>query len=134
MGCFEGSQVAKSPEIRLPDRSYFEHIPHSAYFVNGVVLSDPAVGPAPIWAHEPTQYFEIFGNRGIYHDGWLAHTVHRAAWEMTPRRPFLEDKWELYRVEEDFSSANDLAAKHPEKLMESTTRQRAKNQQEIVML
>ena len=38
-----------------------------------------------------TQYFEIFGNRGIYHDGWLAHTVHRAAWEMTaaaavPRR------------------------------------------------
>ena len=28
-----------------------------------------------------TQYFEIFGNRGIYHDGWLAHTVHRAAWE-----------------------------------------------------
>ena len=30
-----------------------------------------------------TQYFEIFGNRGIYHDGWLAHTVHRAAWEMT---------------------------------------------------
>jgi arylsulfatase A-like enzyme len=65
-----------------------------------------------------TQYFEIFGNRGIYHDGWLAHTVHRAAWEMTPRRPFLEDKWELYRVEEDFSSANELAAKHPEKLKE----------------
>jgi arylsulfatase A-like enzyme len=65
-----------------------------------------------------TQYFEIFGNRGIYHDGWLAHTVHRAAWEMTPRRPFLEDKWELYHVEEDFSSANDLAAKHPGKLKE----------------
>ncbi len=65
-----------------------------------------------------TQYFEIFGNRGIYHDGWLAHTVHRAAWEMTPRRTFLEDKWELYHVDEDFSSANDLAAKHPEKLKE----------------
>lgn len=65
-----------------------------------------------------TQYFEIFGNRGIYHDGWLAHTVHRAAWEMTPRRPFLEDRWELYHVEEDFSSANDLATKHPEKLKE----------------
>ncbi|WZP00201.1 arylsulfatase [Isosphaeraceae bacterium EP7] len=65
-----------------------------------------------------TQYFEIFGNRGIYHDGWLAHTVHRAAWEMTPRRPFLEDKWELYHVDEDFSSANDVAAKHPEKLKE----------------
>jgi arylsulfatase A-like enzyme len=65
-----------------------------------------------------TQYFEIFGNRGIYHDGWLAHTVHRAAWEMTPRRPFLEDKWELYHVDLDFSSANDLAAKHSEKLKE----------------
>ena len=65
-----------------------------------------------------TQYFEIFGNRGIYHDGWLAHTVHRAAWEMTPRRPFPLDKWELYHVDLDFSSANDLAAQHPEKLKE----------------
>lgn len=65
-----------------------------------------------------TQYFEIFGNRGIYHDGWLAHTVHRAAWEAKPRHPLLEDKWELYHVAEDFSSANDLAAKNPEKLKE----------------
>lgn len=65
-----------------------------------------------------TQYFEIFGNRGIYHDGWLAHTVHRAAWEFQPRRPLLEDKWELYHVEHDFSSANDLAAKNPDKLKE----------------
>jgi arylsulfatase len=65
-----------------------------------------------------TQYFEIFGNRGIYHDGWLAHTVHRAAWEMKVRHPFLEDKWELYHVDEDFSCANDLAAKDPGKLKE----------------
>jgi arylsulfatase A-like enzyme len=65
-----------------------------------------------------TQYFEIFGNRGLYHDGWLAHTVHKAAWEGKPRHPFLEDKWELYHVDEDFSSANDLAAKNPEKLKE----------------
>src|SRR5208283_4445475 len=49
-----------------------------------------------------TQYFEIFGNRGVYHEGWLAHTVHRAPWESAPRKPFLEDKWELYHVEEDF--------------------------------
>jgi len=66
----------------------------------------------------PTQYFEIFGNRGIYHDGWLAHTVHRAAWESKPRHPFLEDKWELYHVAEDFSAATDLAAKSPAKLKE----------------
>jgi arylsulfatase A-like enzyme len=65
-----------------------------------------------------TQYFEIFGNRGIYHDGWLAHTVHRAAWEFKPRHTLLEDKWELYHVAEDFSSANDLAAKNPAKLKE----------------
>ena len=65
-----------------------------------------------------TQYFEIFGNRGIYHDGWLAHTVHRAAWEGKPRRPFLEDVWELYHVAEDFSSANNLAAQNPDKLKE----------------
>jgi arylsulfatase A-like enzyme len=65
-----------------------------------------------------TQYFEIFGNRGVYQDGWLAHTVHKAAWEGKPRHPFLEDKWELYHVEEDFSSATDLAAKNPEKLKE----------------
>ena len=65
-----------------------------------------------------TQYFEIFCNRGIYHDGWLAHTVHKAPWEAKPRHPLLEDKWELYHVEEDFSSANDLAAKSPEKLKE----------------
>jgi arylsulfatase len=65
-----------------------------------------------------TQYFEIFGNRGVYHDGWLAHTVHRAGWEGKPRHPFLEDKWELYHVDEDFSSANDLAGKNPDKLKE----------------
>ena len=65
-----------------------------------------------------TQYFEIFGNRGIYQDGWLAHTVHRAPWESQGRHPFLEDKWELYHVAEDFSSASDLAATNPAKLKE----------------
>jgi arylsulfatase A-like enzyme len=65
-----------------------------------------------------TQYFEIFCNRGIYHDGWLAHTVHKAPWESKPRRPLLEDVWELYHVDTDFSSANDLATKNPEKLKE----------------
>lgn len=68
-----------------------------------------------------TQYFEIFGNRGIYHDGWLAHTVHKAPWEATSRHPFLEDNWELYHVDEDFSSAQNVAAKNPEKLKELQT-------------
>jgi arylsulfatase A-like enzyme len=65
-----------------------------------------------------TQYFEIFGNRAIYQDGWLAGTVHRAAWEFKPRRPLEDDVWELYDARTDFSLANDLAAKNPQKLKE----------------
>ena len=65
-----------------------------------------------------TQYFEIFGNRGIYHNGWLAGTVHRVPWEYKPRHPLLEDEWELYNADVDFSLSNDLAAKEPAKLKE----------------
>lgn len=65
-----------------------------------------------------TQYVEIFGNRGIYHDGWLAHTIHKAPWEGKPRAPFLEDRWELYHVEVDFSGSNNLASENPDKLKE----------------
>jgi arylsulfatase len=65
-----------------------------------------------------TQYFEIFGNRAIYQDGWLAGTVHRAAWEFKPRRALEDDVWELYDARTDFSLANDLAAKNPQKLKE----------------
>lgn len=65
-----------------------------------------------------TQYFEISGNRAIYHDGWFARTIHRAPWETQPRHPLTADVWELYDVRSDFSLANDLAAKHPQKLAE----------------
>jgi len=65
-----------------------------------------------------TQYFEIFGNRAIYQDGWLAGTVHRAAWEFKPRRALEDDVWELYDARTDFSLSNDLAAKNPQKLKE----------------
>ena len=65
-----------------------------------------------------TQYFEIFGNRAVYKDGWLAGTVHRAAWEFKPRRPLEDDVWELYDARTDFSLANDVAAKNPQKLKE----------------
>ena len=50
-----------------------------------------------------TQYFEMAGNRAIYHEGWYARTIHRAPWEQKPRRPLAEDIWELYNVAEDFS-------------------------------
>jgi arylsulfatase len=66
-----------------------------------------------------TQYFEIFCNRAVYHDGWVAATVHKAPWEGKPRvDSFDKDKWELYNVAEDFSEAHNIAAKHPDKLKE----------------
>jgi arylsulfatase len=66
-----------------------------------------------------TQYFEIAGNRAIYHDGWFARTIHRAPWEAKPRR-MLDDNtaWQLYDTRSDFSLADDLASKHPQKLAE----------------
>lgn len=65
-----------------------------------------------------TQYFEILGNRAMYHDGWLAGTVHKAPWEAQPRGALKDDTWELYDTRADFSLANDLAAKEPGKLKE----------------
>jgi arylsulfatase A-like enzyme len=65
-----------------------------------------------------TQYFEIFGNRAIYHDGWLAGTVHKAPWESKPRATLDKDAWELYDTRTDFSLAHDLAKQKPAKLKE----------------
>ncbi len=69
-------------------------------------------------SHHTTQYFEIFANRSIYHDGWLAGTVHKAPWEAKPRNTLAEDKWELYDTTKDFSLKNNLAATMPDKLKE----------------
>ena len=65
-----------------------------------------------------TQYFEINGNRAIYHEGWFARTIHRAPWEGQPRAALADDIWELYDVRKDFSLASNLAAQHPDKLKE----------------
>jgi arylsulfatase len=65
-----------------------------------------------------TQYFEITGNRAIYHDGWYARTIHRAPWEPKGRHPLDKDVWELYDARSDFSLVNDVAAKNPKKLAE----------------
>ena len=63
-----------------------------------------------------TQYFEMFGNRAIYRDGWFARTIHRAPWQTSGLQPLTSDVWELYNVNEDFSLANNLAARHPDKV------------------
>jgi arylsulfatase len=65
-----------------------------------------------------TQYFEMIGNRGVYHEGWFAGTIHKAPWERDPRRPLAEDVWEIYNVDEDFSQSSDLASQNPDKLEE----------------
>jgi len=65
-----------------------------------------------------TQYFEIAGNRALYHEGWYARTIHRAPWEPKGRHALKDDVWELYDVRSDFSLTNDLAAKNPKKLAE----------------
>ena len=62
--------------------------------------------------HE-TQYFEMFCNRGIYHEGWTAVTRHSTPWVMAPScRRFDDDVWELYDTNADWSQAHDLAAEH----------------------
>jgi len=96
-------------------------------FVNGI-QQHPIEGVSMAYAfndakagerHE-TQYFEMFGNRGIYHNGWTAVTRHKTPWlligEKTPA--FDDDVWELYDTTKDWSQANDLSKQMPEKLHE----------------
>jgi len=66
-----------------------------------------------------SQYFEMFGNRAMYQDGWFARTIHKAPWEGKPRRALDDDSaWELFDTRNDFSLVNNVAAEHPEKLRE----------------
>jgi arylsulfatase len=69
--------------------------------------------------HE-TQYFEMFGNRGIYHQGWTAVTKHKTPWILVGGEmpAFDDDVWELYDTTTDWSQARDLASEHPDKLHE----------------
>ena len=73
-------------------------------------------------AHRTTQYFEMLGSRGIYHDGWKAVTFKPLGPMyndgLDPDAPFEDDVWELYHVAEDFSECHDLAAEEPERLAE----------------
>ena len=95
-------------------------------FVNGI-RQKPIEGVSMVYTFDDakaptrhrTQYFEMFGNRGIYHDGWTAVTRHSIPWDVVATPPrFSEDKWELYNTNDDFSQAQDVAAKYPDKLKE----------------
>jgi arylsulfatase len=67
--------------------------------------------------HE-TQYFEMFGNRGIYHKGWTAVTKHRTPWEtgLVKTVAFNDDVWELYDTSKDWSQSRDLSKEQPDML------------------
>jgi arylsulfatase A-like enzyme len=79
---------------------------------------DKANANAP--SKRKTQYFEMIANRGIYNDGWYANTTPpHGPWILNaPLPPIADYKWELYKITEDYSQANDLAAKMPGKLKE----------------
>ena len=121
--------VAVPPRDRRRARpcSRLAGLPHPT-FVNGV-QQKPIEGVSMAYSfndaaaaerHE-TQYFEMFGNRGIYHKGWTAVTKHRTPWETgADVKPpaFDDDIWELYDTTTDWTQAHDLAAEHPDKLHE----------------
>ncbi|HEX6577418.1 MAG TPA: arylsulfatase [Jiangellaceae bacterium] len=92
--------------------------------VNGV-LQMPLHGVSMAYSFErgdaedrhTTQYFEMFCNRGIYHDGWTAVTRHSIPWAPTEMPAFDDDVWELYSPE-DWTQAHDLSGERPDKLHE----------------
>ncbi len=95
-------------------------------YVNGV-QQKPLAGASMVYtfddaaapARHKTQYFEIMGNRGIFHDGWMASARHEIPWVLLGRTgDFENDIWELYNLEGDFSQARNLAPTMPEKLKE----------------
>jgi arylsulfatase A-like enzyme len=96
-------------------------------FVNGVQQS-PIEGTSMVYSlndaeapeRHDLQYFEMFGNRGIYYKGWSAVTKHRTPWDMVQAHlvAFDDDVWELYDGSKDWSQAHDLAAEMPGKLHE----------------
>jgi arylsulfatase len=87
--------------------------------IEGVSMAytfDKANATAP--STRKTQYFEMISNRGIYNDGWYANTTPPVGpWVLNAPMPDVNAyKWELYNLKEDYSQANDLAAKMPDKL------------------
>ena len=96
-------------------------------FVHGV-MQTPMQGVSMRYAFDDeqaadrhqTQYFEMFGNRGIYHKGWTAVTRHKTPWLLIGEEvpAFDDDVWELYDTNVDWSQSEDLSEQHPEKLHE----------------
>ena len=93
-------------------------------FVNGIAQAPlegfsmaPSFDDAKAEETHSIQYFEMFGNRGLYHAGWSMGTKHRTPWSADTPCPFDEDHWELYGPD-DWTQARNLAADNPDKLRE----------------
>jgi len=99
---------------KLPEPSIVNSIAQAP--LEGVsMVSSFADAKAP--ENHQVQYFEMFGNRGIYHQGWTAVTKHRTPWKADQPPPFETDVWELYGPD-DWTQAKDLAKENPKKLEE----------------
>ncbi len=92
-------------------------------FVNGIqqrplegVSMRPSFDDADAPEFRETQYFEMFGNRGIYHKGWTAVTRHSTPWVVEGLPELDDDDWELYDTNTDWTQARDLAAERPDML------------------
>jgi arylsulfatase len=87
--------------------------------LDGVSLAYTFADPAAPSRHN-TQYYEMTGNRGIYHDGWLANTTPtRMPWgDAAPGDDPANYNWELYNLDRDYSQAHDIAGRYPDKLKE----------------
>jgi arylsulfatase A-like enzyme len=102
----------------LPEPSFVHGIQQMP--LHGVSMA-PSFADAAAPEVRETQYFEMFCNRGIYHQGWTAVTRHSVPWDMASEMPMLDDDvWELY-APEDWTQANDLSQEQPEKLHELQT-------------
>ena len=97
----------------LPEPTFVHGIQQRPY--EGVSMSH-TFEDADAAEHHETQYFEMFVNRGIYHQGWTAVTRHSNPWDVTAPMPaYADDRWELYGPD-DWTQAHDLAAENPEQL------------------
>ncbi len=99
----------------LPEPKVVNGVPQIPIEGTSMVYSFNDAGAAE---RHTIQYFEMFGNRAIYNNGWFARTIHRAPWQTANLPPLESDVWELYYVNEDFSLTQNLAEKYPEKLKE----------------
>jgi arylsulfatase A-like enzyme len=93
--------------------------------VNGID-QDPIEGKSLVYSFDnagakethTVQYFEMFGNRAVYSDGWYARTIHRPAWQQKSSQSLQEDPWDLYNSNDDFSLSTNVASSNADKLKE----------------